>query len=137
MHVSQVMGTTCMTNLVASIQGCNRPSAAGMQAQLLVVNTPGRPMIPGQSAVLHVHSTSSACRITKLISLLDARTGSVVKSGPALRFLLKDQMAVVQIDLDDVVCMEASKHSSSLKRVVLRIGSTVVALGMLTEVLDG
>lgn len=107
-----------------------------LQAQLLVVNTPGRPIIPGQHGVLHVHSTATACRISKLVALLDAKTGAVAKRGPGFRVLLKDQMAVVEISLDEEVCMEAMTGQSCLKRLVLRIGGVVVAVGTMQEVLE-
>jgi translation elongation factor EF-1alpha len=87
--------------------------------------------------VLHVHSSATACRFSRLMSLLDGKTGAVAKRGPAFRVLLKDQMAVVELTMEDEVCMEALAGQSCLKRIVLRIGGAVVAVGTLLEVLDG
>lgn len=98
------------------------------------MNVP-RPLIPGQSAVLHLHSTATACRFSRLVALLDPKTGAVRKSGPAFRVLLKDQMALVELDLDDEVCAECVEGQSCLKRLVLRIGGIVVAVGTLQEAL--
>ena len=99
------------------------------------MNVP-RPLIPGQAAVLHIHSSATVCRFSKLMALLDPKTGAVKKSGPSFRVLLKDQAAVVELELDDEVCAECLEGQSCLKRLVLRIGGAVVAVGTLQEVLD-
>ena len=101
----------------------------------MVVNAP-RPLIPGQAAVCHLHATATPCTIARLEALLDTKTGAVKKSGPAFRVLLKDQVAVVELELEQEVCCEVAAGQSSLKRVVLRIGGVVVAVGALQDVVD-
>lgn len=104
-----------------------------LQARVLIVDCP-RPIIPGQRMVLHMHFTSAPCRISKLVELQD-KAGGVIKSGPALRFLLKDQIACVEMELDSAVCMEVLP-GTCLNRFVLRMNGLIVAIGNIQTVFD-
>ena len=55
---------------------------------------------------LHMHACSSPCRISKLLSLLDNKSGKPTKSFPAVRMLLQDQAADVELTLENPMCME-------------------------------
>jgi hypothetical protein len=113
--------------------GCN--DRLCLQVRILVVHVP-RPLIPGQSAVLHMHATASTCRIRALVALLNLKTGAIVKGGPAFRVLLKDQAAIVDLDIDEEVCVECVEGQSCLSRLVLRMGGAMVASGTVLAVLD-
>lgn len=115
----------------------NAPDAAlfSVQARILVVDVP-RPIIPGTSAVLHMHARAVPCRISLLEALLDLKTGAIKKRGPAFRVLLKDQAALVELTLDEELCVECAEGHSCLSRLVLRIGGGMVALGTALAVLD-
>lgn len=101
---------------------------------MLVVDCP-RPIIPGQRMVLHMHCTSTPCRISQLVELQDPKTGGVMKAGPALRFLLKDQVACVELVLDSALCMEVLA-GTCLNRFVLRMNGLIVAIGNIQKVHD-
>lgn len=111
------------------------PVRACVQARIYVVHAP-RPLLPGQAAVLHMHACSTPCRIAALVSQLDMKTGAVKQSGHRCRFLLQEQAAVVDLQLDESLCVECLPGSSPLSRLVLRIGGAMVAMGTVLEVLD-
>eukprot|EP00892_Ulva_mutabilis_P005079 jgi/Ulvmu1/2943/UM149_0026.1 len=101
--------------------------------KVLVVDCP-RPIIPGQRMVLHMHCTSSPCHILKLVEMMDSKTGKAVKRGPTFRFLLKDQVARIELELDNGVCMEVLA-GTCLNRFVLRMNGMIVAIGNIQEVI--
>jgi translation elongation factor EF-1alpha len=71
-----------------------------------------------------------------VVSQLNAKTGVVIQSGHRARFLTKDQAGVMDLDLDEPLCVECLPGSSAMCRLVLRIGGTMVAMGTVVEVLD-
>jgi len=83
--------------------------------------------------VLHMHCTSSPCRISKLVELIDSKTGKGLKRGPAFRFLLKDQVAQVELELESALCMEVLA-GTCLNRFVLRMNGLIVAIGSIQDV---
>lgn len=85
--------------------------------------------------VLHMHTTSSECRVTKLVELQNPKTGAMAKGGPVLRFLLKDQVACVEVHLERPLCMEVLA-GTCLNRFVLRMNGVIVAIGNVQKVLD-
>lgn len=104
-----------------------------MQARILIVNCV-RPIIAGQAMVLHIHSTSSPCRVSKLLSLLDNKTGKVTRSAPTVRMLLQDQAADVELQIENPTCVEVLPCSTSLGRFVLRMNGRMTALGSVRSV---
>jgi translation elongation factor EF-1alpha len=95
-----------------------------------------RPLLQGQTAVLHMHACSVPCRIAAIVSELNAKTGEVLRSGHRVRFLNVNQAGVLDLDLDEALCVECLPGNSPLSRLVLRIGGAMVAMGTAVEVLD-
>jgi translation elongation factor EF-1alpha len=95
-----------------------------------------RPIIAGQAMQLHVHSCSTPCRISKLLSLLDNKTGNAVKRYPAVRMLTQDQAADVELTIDTPTCMEVLPCGTSLGRFVLRMNGRMTALGSVRVIPD-
>ncbi|GFS41985.1 translation elongation factor EF1A/initiation factor IF2gamma family protein [Actinidia rufa] len=52
----------------------------------------------------HIHHAKEAARIVRILSLLDSKTGKVTKKAP--RCLLAKQSAVVEVALQEAVCVE-------------------------------
>jgi translation elongation factor EF-1alpha len=104
-----------------------------VQARVLIVNCV-RPIIAGQAMVLHMHSTSSPCRVSKLLSLLDTKTGKETKSGSKVRVLLQDQAADVELQIENPTCVEVLPCSTSLGRFVLRMNGRMTALGSIKSI---
>lgn len=106
-----------------------------LQARVLIVNCV-RPIIAGQAMVLHIHSTSSPCRVSKLLTLLDNKTGKVTRSAPTVRMLLQDQAADVELNIESPTCVDLLPCSTSLGRFVLRMNGKMTALGSVRAVGD-
>ncbi|KAI9335953.1 hypothetical protein BDR26DRAFT_865422 [Obelidium mucronatum] len=92
------------------------------------------PLTLGVPIVVHHQSASTSAIISKLISILDKATGEVSKKNP--RALPKNVTAVVDITVDRPICVELAKDSRELGRVMIRSGSTVVAAGIVTEIVN-
>jgi len=69
--------------------------------------------------------------VTKLASVLDAKTGGVEKLKP--RSLGSKQMAVVELTLERPMCLELYDASKRLGRFTLRHKSSTLAAGMVTR----
>jgi translation elongation factor EF-1alpha len=76
------------------------------------------------------------CRIAALISELNAETGEVIRSGHRVRFLTVKQAGIMDLDLEEVLCVECLPGNSPLSRLVLRIEGAMVAMGTAVEVLN-
>ncbi|KAJ3259891.1 hypothetical protein HDU77_001611 [Chytriomyces hyalinus] len=92
------------------------------------------PLTLGVPIVLHHQSASTPGIISKLVSILNKATGEVIKKNP--RALPKNVTAIVDIKLDKPICVELAKESRELGRVMIRSGSTVVAAGIVTEIVN-
>ncbi|KAI8826459.1 P-loop containing nucleoside triphosphate hydrolase protein [Chytriomyces cf. hyalinus JEL632] len=92
------------------------------------------PLTLGVPIVLHHQSASTPGIISKLVSILNRASGEVIKKNP--RALPKNVTAIVDIKLDKPICVELAKESRELGRVMIRSGSTVVAAGIVTEIVN-
>ncbi|TPX59472.1 hypothetical protein CcCBS67573_g09085 [Chytriomyces confervae] len=92
------------------------------------------PLTLGVPIVLHHQSASTPGIISKLVSILNKASGEVIKKNP--RALPKNVTAIVDIKLDKPICVELAKESRELGRVMIRSGSTVVAAGIVTEIVN-
>ncbi|KAJ3071519.1 HBS1-like protein [Rhizoclosmatium hyalinum] len=92
------------------------------------------PLTLGIPIVVHHQSASTSGIISKLISVLDKSTGEVSKKNP--RALPKNVTAVVDIKVERPICVELAKDSRELGRIMIRSGSTVVAAGIVTEIVN-
>ncbi|PWA71283.1 HBS1-like protein [Artemisia annua] len=91
------------------------------------------PIMIGSQLEFHIHHAKEAARVTKMVSLLDSKTGKVTKKSP--RFLLAKQSAIVEVVLQDDVCVDEFSSSRGLGRVFLRSSGTTVAVGVVTRVI--
>ncbi|KAI8831489.1 HBS1-like protein [Chytriomyces cf. hyalinus JEL632] len=92
------------------------------------------PLTLGVPIVLHHQSASTPGIISKLVSILNRASGEVIKKNP--RALPKNVTAIVDIKLDESIWVELAKESRELGRVMIRFGSTVVAAGIVTEIVN-
>jgi translation elongation factor EF-1alpha len=81
---------------------------------------------------LHAHTARESGHISGLVSLLNAKTGEVLRSKP--RCLLKGQTAVVEVTPARPLCLEDFADMRALGRVALRDGGRTVAVGIVTGV---
>ncbi|KAJ6373331.1 hypothetical protein OIU76_027632 [Salix suchowensis] len=82
----------------------------------------------------HGHRAKEAARVLKIISVLDPKTGNVTKKAP--RCLTSKQIAVIELFLDEPVCVEEYTNCRALGRAFLRTLGKTVALGIITRIID-
>ncbi|KAJ3412063.1 HBS1-like protein [Chytridiales sp. JEL 0842] len=92
------------------------------------------PITIGVPAVLHHQSAHESCKIVKLCSIVNKSTGEVVKKNP--RALPKNVTAIVEIMVDRPICIETAKECKELGRFMLRSGPSVIAAGIVTDILN-
>ncbi|KAJ3136369.1 HBS1-like protein [Physocladia obscura] len=92
------------------------------------------PLTLGVPIVVHHQSASTPGIISKLFSLLDKSTGEVIKKNP--RALAKNVTAVIEIKVERPICIELAKDSRELGRLMIRSGSSVVAAGIVTVIVN-
>ncbi|XP_012257133.2 protein HBS1 [Athalia rosae] len=107
------------------------PTTTRFQAHVVIfaVQTP---ITRGLPVVMHQQSLVEPAVIKKLVAQLHKSTGEVIKRKP--RCLPKNSSAVVEIETQRPVCMELYKDVKQLGRVMLRVGGTTLAAGLVTKI---
>ncbi|KAG9131645.1 hypothetical protein Leryth_009395 [Lithospermum erythrorhizon] len=135
-------------NVTVSLQGIegNRVTAGGvlchpdfpiavanhLELKILVLDTP-TPILIGSQLECHIHHAKEAARVVKIVALLDPKTGNVSKKSP--RILLAKQNAIVEVILQEMICVEDYSSCRALGRVSLRSSGRTVALGVVSRVI--
>lgn len=99
----------------------------------IVVLEVATPIVIGSQLEFHIHHAKEAAKIVKILSLLDPKTGTVMKNSP--RCLLAKQNAMVEVALQDPVCVEEYSSCRALGRVFLRASGRTIALGVVTQII--
>lgn len=81
---------------------------------------------------IHIHTAQEAGHIASLASLLDPKTGELLKRRP--RAVLKGQSAVVEVTSVQSLCVELYADFRTLGRIVLRDGGQTLAVGIVTGI---
>mmetsp|Transcript_11558 Transcript_11558/g.34681 ORF Transcript_11558/g.34681 Transcript_11558/m.34681 type:complete len:692 (+) Transcript_11558:117-2192(+) len=102
-------------------------------ARVLVLEPP-IPLLQGQQVTVHAHSTQETGVVSRLVTLLDTKTGQPAKSRP--RCLLKGQTAVVEVTVSRPVPLEEYSDYRALGRVALRDGGRTLAVGVVAQLLQ-
>lgn len=108
------------------------PIRKKMQAKILVMEHLQVPIIRGAQVLLHMHSIDVPAVISKLIAITK-RDGSIQKERP--RVVTGGASAVVEITLQEKVCLESFADCRALGRFVLRRGGDSIAVGIIENVL--
>lgn len=87
-------------------------------------------MVHAQVSV-HVHAAVEAAQISRLVSVLNPKTGEVMKARP--RALAKGQTAVLEVTLNRQLCLELYTDYRALGRVAIRDGGRTIAVGVVTS----
>lgn len=90
------------------------------------------PLLHGQNVTLHAHATRGTGVISKILSLVDERTGEVKKERP--RCLLKGQAAIIEIKPSLPMPLESFEKCKALARVALRDGGRTLAVGKVLHI---
>lgn len=109
--------------------------ADSFDAQVIVLNHPGQ-IGAGYAPVLDCHTAHIACKFSKLIQLVDKRTGKPIpnakdESGEeqAPKFLKKNDSAIVTLVPSKPMCVEAFTDYPPLGRFAVRDMRQTVAVG--------
>ena len=108
------------------------PVRKKMHAKILVMEHLQVPIIRGAQVLLHMHSIDVPAVISKLIASMK-RDGSIQKERP--RVLTGGASAMVEITLQEKVCLESYSDCRALGRFVLRRGGDSIAIGIIEQVL--
>ncbi|KAK1551184.1 hypothetical protein Q3G72_031599 [Acer saccharum] len=92
------------------------------------------PILIGSQLEFHIHHAKEAATMVKISSLLDTKTGKVIKKAP--RCLIAKQSAVVEVNLHGPVCVEVFSNSRALGRVFLRSLGKTIAVGIVTRIIE-
>eukprot|EP00890_Picochlorum_soloecismus_P003749 jgi/Picsp_1/4375/NSC_01881-R1_translation elongation factor 2ef1a eif-2-gamma len=90
------------------------------------------PLLHGQNVTLHSHAARSTGTISKLVSIVDPKSGQVMKDKP--RCLLKGQGAVIEITPNTPMPVETFDSCGALGRIALRDGGRTLAVGTILKV---
>ncbi|XP_074588508.1 uncharacterized protein LOC141844359 isoform X2 [Curcuma longa] len=106
--------------------------ASNLELKVLILDIE-TPIIVGSQVELHVLHSKQAAKVVKLLSLLDPKTGHVIKNAP--RFLMARQRASLEVELDGDLCVEEFSSCRVLGRVFLRALGSTIAVGIITCIL--
>lgn len=107
--------------------------ATTLELKILVLEIT-TPILVGTQVEFHIHHAKEAARVRKIVSLLDPKTGKVSKSSP--RALKAKQSAIIEVTLDERVCVEEFSKCRALGRAFLRSSGSTIAVGVVTRVLE-
>ncbi|XP_042438385.1 HBS1-like protein isoform X2 [Zingiber officinale] len=107
--------------------------ATCLELKILVLDIP-TPILVGSQVEFHIHHAKVAGRVSKMVVLLDQKTGKVSKTAP--RILKGKQSAIIEVRLDGAVCAEEFSKSKALGRAFLRSSGTTIAVGIVTRIVE-
>jgi len=105
--------------------------AARFTVKLVTLDALRVPLLVGSSVVVHAYASSTEARVTKLVSVLDKKTGDVLRLRP--RCVSRDAAAVIELAPSRALAVERFKDYPKLGRVQLRRDGATVALGVVVE----
>ncbi|XP_038971060.1 HBS1-like protein isoform X3 [Phoenix dactylifera] len=107
--------------------------ASSLELKILVLDIV-TPILVGSQVEIHIHHAKEAARVTKILSLLDQKSGKVSRNAP--RILTARQSAIIEVALDGTVCVEEFSVCRALGRAFLRASGSTIAVGIVTRVLE-
>ncbi|XP_050218467.1 uncharacterized protein LOC126669143 isoform X2 [Mercurialis annua] len=119
-------GAICHPDFPVAVAKC-------LELKVLVLDF-ATPILIGSQLEFHLYHTKEAARVTRIISLLDPKTGKVIKKAP--RCLTPKQHAVIEVDLHAPICVLEFSNCKAIGRVSLRVLGRTIALGVVTKVME-
>ncbi|XP_061356396.1 uncharacterized protein LOC133300825 isoform X2 [Gastrolobium bilobum] len=92
------------------------------------------PLLVGSQLEFHIHHAKEPARVSKILSVLDPKTGKVTKKSP--RCLTAKQSAVIEVILHETVCVVEFSSCKALGRVSLRSLGRTIAVGLVTRIIE-
>lgn len=113
-------------------EGWPCPVCTKFECRLAVLESPA-PILPGLEVSLQAHAIREPGHISRLISLLDSKTGAVIKAKP--RCLTKGQTALTEITAAQPLCLEAYADFRALGRIAIRESGRTIAVGIVVKII--
>ncbi|TKY60095.1 HBS protein [Spatholobus suberectus] len=111
------------------------PAAVAKHLELKVLVLDGvSPILVGAQLEFHIHHAKEPARVSRILSVLDPKTGKVTKKSP--RCLTAKQSAVIEVILHESVCVVEFSSCKALGRVSLRSLGRTVAVGIVTRIIE-
>ncbi|KMT17722.1 hypothetical protein BVRB_2g034750 isoform A [Beta vulgaris subsp. vulgaris] len=107
--------------------------ASHLELKILVLDVKV-PILIGSQLEFHIHHAKEVARVLKIVSLLDTKTGKETKKAP--RCLVAKQSAVIEVALQQAVCVEDFSSCKALGRIFLRSSGRTIAVGVVTQVME-
>ncbi|XP_065849360.1 uncharacterized protein [Euphorbia lathyris] len=107
--------------------------AKHLELKVLVLDF-ATPILVGSQLEFHLYHAKEAARVSKIVSLLDPKTGKVTKKAP--RCLTPKQQAIIEVVLNGPICVEQFSNCKALGRVALRAMGRTIALGVVTRIIE-
>ena len=85
----------------------------------------------GEPVMIHSYSTKGPGKLQKFISVIDQKTGEVVKHSP--KFLRKGMFVNIQIKMQERHCLELFQHFKTIGRIIIRQENLSIAGGTIME----
>ncbi|KAL2616191.1 hypothetical protein AAZV13_08G111900 [Glycine max] len=111
------------------------PVAVAKHLELKVLVLDGAsPILVGTQLEFHIHHAKEPGRVSRILSVLDPKTGKVTKKSP--RCLSAKQSAVIEVILNETVCVVEFSSCKALGRVSLRSMGRTIAVGVVTRIIE-
>lgn len=107
------------------------PLATKIKARIIVFNIKA-PITIGYPVLLHHHSLVEPATVTKLKAQLHKGTGEVIKKNP--RCLTNNSCALIELSFQRTIAMEKYSDLKEMGRIMLRVGGSTIAAGLVTDV---
>jgi len=101
------------------------------EAQVIILDHPNR-IMPGYTPVLDCHTCHIACKFSKLIQLMDKRTGKKLEDNP--KFVKSGQACIAELQPTKPMCVEAYTEYPPLGRFAVRDMRKTVAVGVIKNI---
>ena len=108
------------------------PVVTQFEAQLVIMELlEHKPILAGgYKAILHLHSSVEECEVTKLVAVIDRKTGEKKKA----KFVRSGNVCIARIAVEKTICVEAFDVVPQLGRFTLRDEGRTIAIGKVTRV---
>lgn len=108
-------------------------TASSLELKILVLEIK-TPILIGSQVEFHIHHVKTVAKLVRVLSLVDQKSGNQSKRIP--RFLTAKQSAIIEVSLDEAVCVEEFSRCRTLGRVFLRAAGNTVAVGIVTRIIE-
>ncbi|KAJ3447815.1 p-loop containing nucleoside triphosphate hydrolase protein [Anaeramoeba flamelloides] len=89
---------------------------------------------PGYQAVMHLHSTTIECTLSKFLAVVNVKKEKVIEKNP--KFMLPNQTIVIKIEVPVPICLDIYQNNKQLGIFTLRTMGKTIAVGRVTHIFN-